>query len=85
MRWTVLVVLGLDYPQVTHGFEDNVHEAIHLLAVDETLALVDTHGQLGYHGQVLLEVVADDLAQAVIVVECLDLLDLAEGVEGVVV
>lgn len=48
-------------------------------------ALEDAHGQLGDHGQVRLEHLADYFAEALILLEGLDLFDLAEGLEGIVV
>lgn len=62
-----------------------VHEAVELLRVHQVAALEDALGELGYDGEVAPEVLADELAQAIVVVERLDLLEAAEGVEGVVV
>lgn len=69
----------------THRFQDGIHKLVHLFGVDKPLAFMDAHSQLRYDGQVLLEVLANDVAQVIVVVERLDLLDLAEGIEGVVV
>lgn len=45
----------------------------------------NTHGQLGYHGQVALEVMADDFAEPVIVVQRFYFLDFSKGIECFVI
>ena len=69
----------------THRSQNRIHEIVEILRVHEAAALEYPHGQLGYDGQVALEVLRDDLAEAVIVFEGLDLLEFAETVKGVVV
>lgn len=51
----------------TYGSENGVHEFVECLGVHEPAALEDAHCQLGNHGQVALEVVADNVAQLVVV------------------
>lgn len=55
------------------------------MRVHQPATLEDAHGQLGYDGQVALEVVADDFAKLVIVFERLDLLELSKLVKRLVV
>lgn len=51
----------------TYGSEQCIHEPIRLLRLHETLTFNDTHRKLRYHGEVLLQRLADDCAESVIV------------------
>ncbi len=55
------------------------------MRVHQPATLEDAHGELGDDGQVALEVLADDVAEVVIVLEGLYFFDLAKRVKGVVV
>ena len=75
----------MEQPGEAYRPQDGVHKLVEVTCGHEVAALEDAHGQLGDNRQVGLKGLADDVAEHVVVVERLDLLDLAEHVKGVVV
>lgn len=69
----------------THRSKNGIHELVQGLFVHEVTALYYSHGELRDDGEVGLEVLAYGLAKLVVLLEGVDLLDLSEGIEGVVI
>lgn len=69
----------------THRAQKGIHEAIQVVGGHEAAALEHAHGELGDDGQVGAQHLGELGAEALVVVEGLDLAHAAEQVEGVVV
>lgn len=66
----------------TYRTQNGVHELVERLGGEVGVALQDAHGQLGYHGEMSLEHLCNDVAEPLVILEGLDLLELPERIKG---